>query len=509
MDRVELVVFVTMFALVTGLGFVAARWRSGDLSTINEWGLGGRRFGLVISWFLIGGDYYSAQALISVPALAYGIGAPAFFIVPYVTLVYPFVFMVMPRLWTVAKEHGYITSADYVLGRYGSRRLAFLVAVVGIFAVMPQIALQLVGMQVVIAALGIGGSGAFADLPLIIAFLVLATYTWYSGLRAPALIAIVKDIMIYVSILAAVIIIPMKLGGFGHMFSMVDAAFLKRLPPADFILQPHSYSGYVTTIIGSALGAFLLPNLLIAIFAAESRSVIRRNAALLPAYNLLLAFVVLLGYMAIARGVKPVNTSSTVPLLFAISFPPWFVGFAFAALAISALVPAAVMSIGAGTLYGRIHRELRPNRSGEAAARAVKLFSFFVKLGALAFVIYLPTQYVIQMSLIGFVWVLQTFPAIILGLFTRFFHRDALVVGMITGLIIGTAMVASLGWKQTIFPLQLGAIVLPGFAGFYALLVNIAASAIATPIMDALRKDRGEDETTLRASATLVARGTP
>ena len=170
------IVFITFFGLVTVLGFVAANWRRGNFDQLHEWGLGGRRFGTVVTWFLLGGDLYTAYTFVAVPALVFGAGALGFFAMPYTIITYPFVFMVMPRLWSVSRKHGYITSADFVRGRFGSSTLALAVAVTGILATMPYIALQLVGIQVVIAAMGIEGHGMMAEAPLFIAFIILAAY---------------------------------------------------------------------------------------------------------------------------------------------------------------------------------------------------------------------------------------------------------------------------------------------------------------------------------------------
>src|SRR6476620_9101595 len=217
-----LTIFVVLFGLITWLGFAAANWRKGDLDLLHEWGLGGRRFGTVITWFLIGRDLYTAYTFIAVPALAFGAGALAFFAVPYTIVIYPILFLVFPRLWHVAHKHNYITAADFVRGRYGNRWLALAVAVTGIVATMPYIALQLLGLQVVIGAMGVGTSGGLAgDIPLIIAFVILAAFTYTSGLRAPAMIAVVKDTLIYITVLALVIVVPIKLGGYGKMFSMI------------------------------------------------------------------------------------------------------------------------------------------------------------------------------------------------------------------------------------------------------------------------------------------------
>ncbi|MDE2345508.1 MAG: sodium:solute symporter, partial [Gammaproteobacteria bacterium] len=224
MNWPALIVFILLFALVTVVGFVAARWRRADLNHINEWGLAGRRFGTVVTWFLLGGDMYTAYTFIAVPALVFGAGAIGFFALPYTLMVYPFVYVIFPRLWSVSHKHGYVTASDFVRGRYDSGLLALVVAITGILATMPYIALQLVGIQVVIAAMGFSGTGIVGDLPLIIAFAILAAFTYTSGLRAPALIAVVKDLLIYIVIIAAVIIIPMQLGGYGHIFATIPEA---------------------------------------------------------------------------------------------------------------------------------------------------------------------------------------------------------------------------------------------------------------------------------------------
>src|SRR3954467_401146 len=225
-DAVALIVFGLLFGLVTVLGFIAARWRRGDLGTLDEWGLGGRRFGTVVTWFLLGGDLYTAYTFIAVPALVFGAGAVGFFALPYTIMVYPLAFIVMPRLWSVCRAHGFVTPADFVRGRYASRELGLLVALTGILATMPYIALQLVGMQIVLGALGVEG-----DWPLVIAFVILAAYTYQSGLRAPALIAIVKDTLIYVVIIVAVIYIPYKLGGFDEIFGAAKEGLPKKTGP--------------------------------------------------------------------------------------------------------------------------------------------------------------------------------------------------------------------------------------------------------------------------------------
>jgi SSS family solute:Na+ symporter len=493
-----LIVFILLFALVTVLGFVAAKWRAGDLSLLDEWGLAGRRFGTIVTWFLLGGDLYTAYTFIAVPAVLFGAGAAGFFAVPYTIIVYPFVFVVMPRLWAVAKRHNYVTAADFARGRYDSHWLALAVALTGILATMPYIALQLVGMKAVIEAMGLTGSGLLGELPLIIAFTILALYTYSSGLRAPALIAIVKDLLIYITVIAAVIIIPMKLGGFGHIFDMAKQGLAHRPKPGAFIVGPQAYVLYATQALGSALALFLYPHSLTGVFSSKDANVIRRNAALLPAYSFVLGIIALLGFMAIAAGVKPATNNGAVPLLFLKEFPGWFAGVAFAAIAIGALVPAAIMSIAAANLFTRnIYKEyFNPNCTTEQESKVAKLVSLLVKVGALVFVVFLPLDFAINLQLLGGVWILQTLPAIIIGLYTRWFHRAALLLGWLAGMVTGTWMVASLGFKGAGYPLHLFGTTITGYAAIWALIVNLAVAVVFTLIFNALGVAKGKDATT-------------
>src|SRR5919202_2148458 len=360
-DAVALIVFTLLFVLVTAMGFVAARWRRGDLAQLNEWGLGGRRFGTLVTWFLLGGDLYTAYTFIAVPALVFGVGAQGFFALPYTIIVYPLAFIVLPRMWVVAHRRGYVTPADFVRGRFGSRPMATAVALTGLLATMPYIALQLVGIKVVVGAMGVHG-----DWPLIIAFAILAAYTYQSGLRAPALIAIVKDFLIYLTVIVAIVYIPGKVGGFGHIFDAAEKALPTRDTPGALIPgKTDPQVAYATLALGSAMALFLYPHALTGVLSSKSANTVRRNAALLPAYSFVLGLIALLGYMAIARGITPTNPNFAVPDLFLNVFPSWFVGIPFAAIAIGALVPAAVMSIASANLFPRnVWREhLRPDAS--------------------------------------------------------------------------------------------------------------------------------------------------
>jgi SSS family solute:Na+ symporter len=456
MSGVAVGIFVFLFLLVTVLGFAAARWRRAkDLDNLDEWGLGGRGFGTFIAWFLIGGDIYTAYTFIAVPATLYAGSAVGFFAVPYTIVVYPLIFLFLPRLWSVSHKHGYVTPADFVEGRYDSRPLATAVAVTGILATMPYIALQLVGMQVVLEVMGIGTDSDnwfVKDVPLFIAFGVLAAYTYSSGLRAPALIAFVKDTLIYIVIIVAVLYLPHQFGGWGSIFDTVtqsfndfntenaDAIAAGDAAPRAIMPSEALHWAYGSLALGSALALFMYPHSITGVLSTRSRSVIRRNASLLPAYSFLLGLLALLGFVAIAAGVKVENPQQSVPQLFENEFPPWFAGVAFAAIVIGALVPAAIMSIAAANLWTRNIYRAFINRDATHAqqAKQAKVVSLLVKFGALVFVLALSKDFAINLQLLGGVWILQTLPAIVVGLYTRWFHRWALLAGWAAGMAWGT-----------------------------------------------------------------------
>jgi SSS family solute:Na+ symporter len=500
-DWVALGVFVVMFLLVTVIGFLAARWRRGDLNQIHEWGLAGGRFGTLVTWFLLGGDLYTAYTFVAVPALAFGKGAIAFFAVPYTIIVYPLVFLFMPRLWAVARKHGYITASDFVRGRFDSHWLALAVAFTGILATMPYIALQLYGMEVSIFELGIN-----AEIALIVAFVILAAYTFFSGLRAPALIAVVKDAMIWIAVLAAVIFIPIALGGYGHIFGLAQAHLVAAHKAnaakggSIYLSTAGSQVAFSTLALGSALALFMYPHAVTGVFASKDGNVVKRNMALLPIYSFMLGLIALLGYFALAAGIKPDPTygaNIAVPALIHKEFPSWFAGFSLAAITIGALVPASVMSIAAANLFTRnIYKEyFRRNASAREEANTAKTASLVVKLGALGFVL-IPgaTVYAINLQLLGGVWILQIFPAVVFGLFTRWFHRWALLAGWAVGMVVGTWIAYSVNFTST-FNLTIGGHTYGVYTALAAFILNVAVAGILTFVLNGLKAPQGADAT--------------
>jgi solute:Na+ symporter, SSS family len=402
-------------------------------------------------------------------------------------MIYPFLYLIFPRLWSVCHKHGYVTSADFVRGRYGNRWLALVIALTGILATMPYIALQLVGMQVVIGAMGIETTGLFGDLPLIIAFVILAAFTYSSGLRAPAMIAVVQDTLIYITVFAAI-------------------------PKAKLLLAPPtgdswgSFSAYATLALGSACALFLYPHSITGILSSSSGRVVRRNAAMLPAYSLLLGLLALVGFMAVAVGVasmpqfapgfKAYSNNFSVPALFMAMFPDWFVGVAFAAIAIGALVPAAIMSIATANTYTRnVYREfINPNCTDQQESQMAKIVSLVIKAGALVFIFFVPLQYALWLQLLGGVWIVQTVPSVIIGLYTRFYHGWALFFGWVVGFGGGTWMVLANNYAP-VYPLKILGTTFPCYIALATLVLNLVVATVLSLVFNAVVPDKARDMT--------------
>lgn len=495
---VELSVFIVLALIVTVVGFAAGRWRHAKLDHLDEWGLGGRKFGSLITWFLIGGDIYTAYTFIAVPAAVFATGAIGLFALPYTIIVFPIVFLTMPKLWQVCRNRGYVTAADYVKDRFDSRTLALAIALTGIVATMPYIALQIFGIQVVIAQMGVN-----VDLALVIAFVVLALFTYVSGLRAPALIAIVKDLFIYITVLILVIYIPYKLGGFGAIFDKVHQVQLhqKVKPPATKVaylpLGRAQFAAYSSLAFGSALALFLYPHAITGVLAAKGQRVIRRNAVFLIPYSFMLGLIALLGYMALAANIKPLKASGgngIVPALVDKMLPGPVAGFAFGAIAIGALVPASVMSIAAANLFSRnIYKEfIAPDATPAQQTAASKIVSLLVKFGALAFILWVDKQNVINFQLAGGVLILQTLPAVVLALYVQVLNRWAVLAGWAAGIGTGVYWLSVEKFKTSVHGFPIAGPTNKIYIALVAFLVNLGVVVVGSLLAYALGARRQE-----------------
>jgi solute:Na+ symporter, SSS family len=472
-----------------------------------EWALLGRRAGAVTTWFLLGGSIFTAYTFVAVPALVYGVGALGFFAVPYTVIVFPLAYQVLPWLWRHAAVHGWTTPADLVRSRFGSPTLALAVSLTGLLATMPYVALQLLGVSALLSAMGVPSDGPLADAALAAVFGVLAVGTYRRGLQAPAIVAVLKGVTSFAvaAVLAALAL--RATGGTGVLFARADRALASRAAGGGSLLLPDGLaSSYVTLAIGSALALLLYPHVLLPTFAARSADTVRRATIGLLGWTALLAVLALGGLAAAALGVRvPAGRAElAVPVLLHQLAPAVPAGLLLGAIAIGALVPAAVMSVAAASTFAsNVYLEfVNPTALPAQVATVAKVVSVLVKMGALGFVVALQARDAITLQLLGGVWILQTLPAVLLGLWWRRPHRYGLLAGLVVGVVLGTWLVAAQGFVA-VTPLAIGGLHVRVYAGLAALAVNLVVVVAVSPVLDRLGVARGVDSTGTTLAATI------
>ncbi|MFI0774104.1 sodium:solute symporter [Streptomyces sp. NPDC021212] len=478
-------------AVVGGASLLALTARrlnpNDDLPSLERWALADRSLGTGWAWLLLGGTVFTAYTFTAVPGMVYGRGASAFFALPYTVIVCPLAFVLLPRMWSVSREHGYVTAADFVRGRYGSAPLALVVALTGILAAMPYLALQLLGIRAVLNATGLVSRAGLRDLAMIAVFAGLAVATYRHGLRAPAVISLLKCVAVFGSTLAVCWLVLVRLGGPGAVFERAADRLSDSSAHGSLILSSGQQPAYVTLAAGSALALLMYPHVLTAAFAASSAPALRRVSIALPLWTSVLALFGMLGIAALAAGVHvPANSAETaVPMLVDRLLPGSLAGLVLGAIAIGAMVPAAVISIAAATSFVRnVYVEyFHPTATPKRQVRIARMVSLIAKAGAVVFVLGLRHQDAINLQLLGGVWILQVFPAVAIGLYTRWLHPHALLTGWATGMLFGTVMVIRGGFSPVV-PLGFPGSSLEIYAGLVALLLNLAVTVTGTALLN-------------------------
>lgn len=457
------IVFLVLFAVFVALGFGASRWRRGDMSDLGEWALAGRRIGTYLAWFLVGADLYTAYTFIAVPSAEFAKGSIYLFATPYVMATFAVALIAMTTLWKLSREKNYVTAVDFVKDKYKSKTLAILIAATGIVAELPYIALQIVGMKAVLTVMLLPYfSGAtlneVGEVALIASFVILAAFTFWSGLRGAALTAVMKDIIILVSVVVVVIAVPLSIkGGFATAFAQAHALaptiqqLTKAAGPPNYATLPTALGpAFLSLFVLSALALYLYPHAINGVLGSKAARNVRYSTAMLPIYGVGLFLLTLFGVLVFA--VKPaydvvtqggvVNGALVVPELILNTMPGWFAGFAFLGIFIGGLVPAAIMAISQANLLTRnIVKEFRPNMTPQQEARMAKWASVVFKFLALGFVFLIPDTYAISLQLLGGILITQTLPPIFIGMYTDKLDKNGLIAGWVVGIVSGVYFV--------------------------------------------------------------------
>ncbi len=484
-----IVVFVALFIVFAFLGFFGRRFRKGDETILSEWSLAGRKLGVFLTWFLIGADLYTAYTFVAVPSGLFAKGALFFFAVPYVAITFAIAMVTMPKLWIVSRKKGYITASDFIQDTFSSKTLGLLIALTGIVAELPYVALQIIGMKAVLTVMFPLGSGVstIVTLALVLSFVILVIFTFMSGLRGVTLTAVFKDIIIFTSVIVIIIAVPLAYGGFQHAFS-VKAAYQT--------LNQSTYGlGYTTLWIGSAMALYLYPHAVNGSLSSKNEKNLRMSTALLPIYGIGLALLALFGVLvyAVAPAMSYLSNFSAasrgiyvVPALILYTMPSWFAGFALLGIFIGGLVPAAIMSMASANLFTRnVVKVFKSNISSKGETLIAKWATVVFVFIALAFTFVVPETYSIQLQLLGGVIILQILPSLFLGLYFPKLNKHSLIAGWAVGLALGIALeeVANKFGVLTSSFYTFG----PGlvYIGLLAVAVNIAIAVVGSLIANA------------------------
>jgi SSS family solute:Na+ symporter len=516
------IVFIVLFVVFAILGFAGRYFRKGDETQLNEWALAGRKLGVVLTWFLIGADLYTAYTFIAIPSALYANGGIYFFAVPYVALTFAVAMMTMPKLWVISKKKGYITAADFVADTFSSKTLGLLIALTGIVSELPYVGLQLVGMKAVLTMMfpaTTGNIGLIVDFALIISVIILIAFTFMSGLRGVTLTALFKDVIIFTSVIVVIIAVPLAYGGFQHAFSV--AAAQKTLYST---LSLKSYAvGYPTLWVGSALALYLYPHAVNGSLSSKNSQNLRMSTALLPIYGIGLALLALFGVLIFAvpqalNYVQNVGDSGVyiVPALILYTMPSWFSGFAFLGIFIGGLVPAAIMSMASANLFIRnvFKPYIRKNLDPKVETLYAKITTIIFIFIAVLFTLVVNDTYAIQLQLLAGGLILETLPALFLGLYWPKLNKHSMIVGWAVGMFLDvylelSANITLANSKHSSFSFAtsffnfgaLNGTEILIFVGLFSVMVNVIISVIGTYVTRAMGIRNSKEEAPAKAEA--------
>ena len=460
---VALTVIFAIIAVGAGIGFLAGAHRKMDL---EQWTVGGRGFGVVLVYLLMAGEVYTTFSFLGASGWAYSRGGPALYIMAYLTLAYVVSFFILPQIWEEGRKYGLQTESDFFGRRYGSKYLAAFVCVVGVAFLIPYVQLQLTGLGIIVEVASFDGIRRTPA--MVIAVAIVASFVLASGVRAVAWVSVLKDALMVFAALAIGIGVPyIHFGGIGNMFAALAHARPTHLTmPGATANLGHTW--YISTVLLTSLGFYMWPHSFAAAFTAKSGDTLRRNAVVMPLYTLTLAFVFFAGFTAVL--VVPGLQNGDMSLLTIVrkSFPAWFLGIIGGAGALTAMVPAAIFTLTAATLFAKnLYRPLfAPAMTDDQIARLARGMVVALSLICLYFAVYSSTT-LVSLLLLGYSGITQFFPGVVLGLYWKRATMPAVFAGMIVGVV--TVAILALTKRDPFF----------GFnAGFVALCLNFVVPVV-------------------------------
>jgi SSS family solute:Na+ symporter len=399
--------------------------------------VGGRSLGTLFLWVLLAGEIYTSFTFLGASGWAYGMGAPAYYILAYGSCAYIIGYFLLPAIWRVGKERSLLTAPDFFTDRYGSRALGVFVGITQFVVLVPYVALQLSGLQLLLRIAGYGRVDA--TVAVCAAFLVIALFVFTAGLRGTAWASVVKDVLVLGAVVFAGVVIPIQF--FGSPAHAIDRVL--RDYPGHLVLTAgigaHGTVWYVSTVVLTAVGFFMAPHGMSAIYSARSEATLRRNAVLLPFYQIVMLLVFFAGLTAllIIPGLKGTAVDQSFMLVVQRYYPAWVLGIVAAAGSLAALIPASAQLLGAASIFSKnVLGELGIATSDHARTLATRVLVVVVALLALGF--WLEEQRtLVELILIYYNGVVQFLP----GVLAAFVYPRASAWSIAAGIIAGFGLV--------------------------------------------------------------------
>ncbi len=471
MNAALLIIFGTIiFSVCVGI-FAGRRMKM----NLENWTVGGRRFGVLIIWVLMAGEIYTTFTFLGASGWAYSKGAPTYYILIYGALAYTLSFFILPELWKIGKRHNLYTQPDFFVKAYGSRFLGVLVAVVGILSIIPYLQLQLTGLGLIVEVAS--NQAIPSKLAIGISGLLTCAFVYTSGIRGSAWVSVIKNVMMIAAVTVVGIGVPrVYFGGFGKMFRTLIAqkpghlVFPGAAPSMDTLWV-------MSTLLLTGVGFYMWPHVFGSAFSAKSARIIKRNAIIMPFYQIPILLILMVGFAAllVLPGLK--NGDLAFMALVQKTYPSWFLGFVGAAGAVTAIVPASILVLFGSTLLAKNVYQVvfDPSASEDRVMRLSRAMVLAITAAALLFALVLPRA-LVNLLLIGYDGVSQFFPGVVLGLF----WKRVTSVGVISGLLTGLALVVALvfGGHDPIFGIN---------AGFVALVANSLITVVVSILSGASR----------------------
>ncbi len=476
-----LALIIGWLVLTTLVGVLAGLRRSFSL---EEYFVGGRSFGTILFYTIAAAEIYSAFAFLGLAGWAYGKGISIVYSLAYGSIAYGLYFFIGPRINRMGRRAGYLTQADFFEDRYGSKPLGVVAAIVGVVFIVPYLQLQLMGAGMIVE---IASGGAMSwQAALLTSAVALVTFVAVSGLRGIGWTNLLQAVIMLGGMFGVGLLFPGRF--FGGIGPMVET--LARLKPTHLTLPDSGGLGvswYTSTALLCGLAMWLWPHIFAATYAAKSEKVVRRNAGVLPLYQLATVPVILVGFTCAAKAAEDPSFAAAIEkpdhaMLVALVdyFPNWVAGLIGAGGLAASVSTASALILAAANLVSRniIRAVVGDTMDETRAARIGRLLVPAIAAAAVILALTAP-EMLVSLLLTGFSGIGQFLPAVLLGLFFRW----PTAKGILAGLVSGLSVVIGCHGLGASLPLGLH----PGFLG---LLINLAVVIVVSAVTEKLDSER-------------------